>query len=113
MIKKANQLNKKSLKMKEVTNIFKSEKLIKVFLSYDEENNVIHSINITGDFFLYPEEGLEILEADLVGTKLKKKLIRERIKESLTNSEAFGFDEESMTQAIMGCLGNELDESKV
>jgi lipoate---protein ligase len=56
--------------MRVVRNIHKSEKLIKIFLGYDECTKIINSIKITGDFFLYPEESLDELEANLIGTKL-------------------------------------------
>lgn len=39
-------------------------KLIKVSVDYKEK---INKIEITGDFFLHPEEALEKLEADLTG----------------------------------------------
>lgn len=90
--------------MKKVHNTYKSQKLIKVFLEYDEVNNTIHSITITGDFFLYPEESLDKIERSLIGTKLEKNSIKQKIQKSLNDSEAFGFDSESMTQAILQCL---------
>jgi hypothetical protein len=65
---------------------------------------MISSIMITGDFFVYPEENLEKLETALVGTKLKKYAIRQKILQWLHESQAFGFDSESMTEAIMGCF---------
>ena len=34
---------------------------------------IINSIKITGDFFLYPEESLETLEVNLIGTKLEER----------------------------------------
>lgn len=85
-------------------NISKSKKLIKILLTYNEANNTIGSIKITGDFFLYPEERLETLEKSLVGCKLEKNVIRKKIKDGLIDSEPFGFDIDSMTEAIIGCL---------
>ena len=93
--------------MKKAHNIHKSKKLIKVSLEYDEHSNTINSITITGDFFLYPEESLDKLEASLIGTKLGKDTIKQKIEKSLNDSEAFGFDSESMTDAILGCLKQE------
>ena len=90
--------------MKKARNTYKSKKLIKVFLEYDELNNTIHSIKITGDFFLYPEESLDKLEANLIGTRLEKDSIKQKIENCLSDSEAFGFDSESMSEAILGCL---------
>ena len=95
--------------MKKAHNIHKSKKLIKVSLEYDEHSNTINSITITGDFFLYPEESLDKLEASLIGTKLGKDTINQKIEKSLRDSEAFGFDSESMTDAILGCFKGEKD----
>jgi hypothetical protein len=73
----------------------------------DEENNkTINSVRITGDFFLYPEESLEGLEAQLKGTRLDKDELKIKIDKCLSDSEAFGFDSESVSDAILGCLTN-------
>jgi lipoate---protein ligase len=93
--------------MRRVRNIYKSEKLIKILLEYEEYTKIINSIKITGDFFLYPEESLDELEANLIGTKLEKDAIKQKIEKSLNYSEAFGFDSKSMTDAILGCLKQE------
>jgi lipoate-protein ligase A len=90
--------------MKKMHNILKSQKLLKISLEYDELTNTIHSITITGDFFLYPESTLDDLETNLIGTKLEKESVKQKIQESLENSETFGFDPESLTEAILGCL---------
>jgi lipoate-protein ligase A len=85
-------------------NIYKSKKLIKILLEYDESSKIIHSIRITGDFFLYPEETLDQLEANLIGAKIDRASIKETIEICLNRSEAFGIDSESLTDAILGCL---------
>jgi hypothetical protein len=90
--------------MKRASNTHKSKKLIRVSLEYDELNKKIHLIRITGDFFLYPEESLDKLEANLIGTILEKDSIKQKIENCLDDSEVFGFDSESMTEAILGCL---------
>jgi len=75
-------------------------------LEYNDQEaskKVINSIKITGDFFLYPEESLEDLEAQLKGTLLDRYKLKEKIDKCLENSEAFGFDTESMVAAILGC----------
>ncbi len=95
--------------MRKVHNIYKSKKLIKVSLEYDELSKIINSIIITGDFFLYPEETLDALEANLIGIKLEKDCIEQKVEKCLSGSEAFGFDSESMTYAILGCLKPEKD----
>jgi lipoate---protein ligase len=88
-------------------NIYKSKKLIKISLEYDKDSKIINSITITGDFFLYPEETLDELEDNLIGTKLGKDEIKQKIQKCLNRSEAFGFDSESLTDAILGCLKEE------
>jgi lipoate-protein ligase A len=85
-------------------NIYKSKKLIKIALEYREDSKRIHSIKITGDFFLYPEESMDELEGSLVGTKIDRNTIKQTIEKCLNHSEAFGFDADSMTEAILGCL---------
>jgi len=83
---------------------FKSKKLIQVQLSFDDKNNEIHSVRITGDFFLYPEDSLEQLETSLVGVKLDRNILKKKIEELLADSQTFGFDSESLAEAILRCL---------
>jgi lipoate-protein ligase A len=90
-----------------VRNTYKSEKLIKILLEYEEHTKMINSIKITGDFFLYPEESLDELEVNLIGTKLEQDAVKQKIEKCLNYSEAFGFDSESMTDAILGCIKQE------
>jgi lipoate---protein ligase len=85
-------------------NIHKSKKLIKISLEYDERAKTISSIAITGDFFVYPEEKLDELELNLIGTELHRDAIMNKIEKCLVGSETFGFDSQSMTDAILGCL---------
>jgi lipoate---protein ligase len=93
-------------------NIYKTQKLIKILLEYNDQEDskkIINSIKITGDFFLYPEESLEDLEAQLKGTLLDRYKLKEKIDKCLENSEAFGFDTESMVAAILGCVDGQLN----
>ena len=85
-------------------NIHKSKKLIRITLEYDEWAKTISSIAITGDFFVYPEEKLDELELNLIGTELQREAIMNKIEKCLVGSETFGFDSQSMTDAILGCL---------
>jgi hypothetical protein len=89
--------------MKTAHNVYKSQKLIRIMLEYDETENTINWITIAGDFFLYPEEALETLEAGLIGTKLEKETLKQEIDNCLKNSEVYGFDSTSLTEAILGC----------
>lgn len=89
--------------MKRAHNVYKSQKLIRIRLEYDETENTINWITIAGDFFLYPEEALETLEAGLIGTKLDRETLKQEIDNCLKNSEVYGFDSTSLTEAILGC----------
>ena len=89
--------------MRNANNIYKSEKLIRIMLEYDEIENTISSITISGDFFLYPEEALEILEANLVGKRLEKETLKQEIDYFLKDIEVYGFNSTSLTEAIVGC----------
>ena len=89
--------------MRRAHNVYKSQKLIRIMLEYDETENTINWITIAGDFFVYPEEALESLEASLIGTKLEKEILKQEIDKCLKNSEAYGFDSSSLTEAILGC----------
>jgi lipoate-protein ligase A len=96
--------------MKKSHYIYKSTKLIHVLLEYTErtptQDSIINSITITGDFFVYPEESLNELESSLIGTRLEKNNVRRKVQQWLSGTQVFGFDSESMTKAIMGCLSN-------
>jgi lipoate-protein ligase A len=92
-------------------NVYKSKKLIKISLEYTD-SKIISSIMITGDFFLYPEETLDQIEASLIGTKMDRNSIKETIEKCLSHSEAFGFDSESLTDAIIGCLNSDGNGNK-
>jgi lipoate---protein ligase len=50
-------------------------------ISLDEEHEVIKKIIISGDFFLYPEDKLWILEQILTGTRLNREDILNKIRE--------------------------------
>ena len=87
--------------------MYKTKKLIKILLEYEEDkenNRTINSVRITGDFFLYPEESLDDLEMQLIGTPLHRDELKRRIDKCLNFSVAFGFDSDSLSNAIMGCL---------
>jgi lipoate---protein ligase len=89
--------------MKRAHNVYKSQKLIRITLEYDEIENTINWIRIAGDFFVYPEEALESLETSLIGIKLQEETLKQEIDNCLKNSEAYGFDSASLTDAILGC----------
>lgn len=90
--------------MKELYYIYKSHKLLKIRLNYDEVQNRIQSIFITGDFFLYPERTLETVENNLTGVAATEDKILTSVTQSLEGSQPFGFDAKSLTEAILLCV---------
>ena len=45
------------------------------------DNQCIKALTITGDFFIYPEEAIEDLEATLIGSSIKEEDMRSRLSE--------------------------------
>lgn len=76
-------------------------KLLKIFL--EEENGKINSVKITGDFFMYPEEHIENLEASFKGCELSASALELRLKEFLekTPTNFFGLDNASLVSTIL------------
>jgi len=80
-------------------------KLLKISVEYDEQNNVIKDIRITGDFFAYPEEAIELMETKLKNTVIEQKHLLEKITSIITeyNIQFIGLNAESLTQGILAC----------
>ena len=80
-------------------------KLLKIFLKYDEKNNLIKEISITGDFFIYPEEAIELIENILKNTLLKKEILLENINSIITKHKIqfIGLNAEGLTEGILMC----------
>ncbi len=81
-------------------------KIVKIKLSYNQESQLIHSIRITGDFFVHPEEVIEELEQGLCGVKLEKEDLKNKIQLVLRNSEFFGFEIDSLVDVILDIKGD-------
>ncbi len=92
------------------TTTTKLGKIVKIKLAYKQESQLIHSIKITGDFFVHPEEAIEQLEKELCGIKLEKKDLKNKIQLVLKNSEFFGFEIDSLVDVILGTKG---DKNKI
>lgn len=89
---------------------FKAKKLIRLSIEHNEGK--LRKIRITGDFFLYPEESIEELEKTLRGRKLQKKELKETIREFLDGKTSLGFDEDSLSDAILDCIkGRTIEET--
>lgn len=80
-------------------------KLLKIFLDYNEKNGLINKIRITGDFFAYPEEAIEIIENELRGELLNKRKLVEKINEIVTKQgiKFIGLDAEGLAEGIVLC----------
>jgi lipoate-protein ligase A len=81
-------------------------KLLKIYLEYDDEKNIIINIKITGDFFAYPEESIDIIEKELTKTPLDKEILENKINQLIidNNFEFIGLDAQGLSTGIMMCL---------
>lgn len=81
-------------------------KLLKIKLNYNQKTNKINNVRITGDFFVHPEEAIEMIEEELKNLKLDKINLFEKIQSVVTqnNIELIGLDAESLTNGILMCL---------
>ena len=81
-------------------------KLLKISLEYNEKTNVISNLKITGDFFAYPEEAIEIIENELKNIELSKDTIFRKISSIINknNIEFIGLNAQGLTDGIMMCV---------
>lgn len=81
-------------------------KLIKLTLTTDPATNTITTIQITGDFFAYPEEAIDILETGLPGTPITQHDLHQKITFLIDTHhlQLIGLTPEGLTQAILKCL---------
>ena len=86
-------------------NIYKvpNGKLLKI--SLERKNGKIEKISITGDFFAHPENCIEKIEKGLLKKEFEKENLENSIKKIIIKNDykIFGFDEKSLTEAILGC----------
>lgn len=80
-------------------------KLLKISVEYDEKNNVIRDIRITGDFFAYPEEAIELMETKLRNVLMEREQLLEKIRSIITeyHIQFIGVNAEGLTQGILMC----------
>jgi hypothetical protein len=80
-------------------------KLLKIFLNYNEDNNLINSIKITGDFFAYPEEAIEMMENKLKNLSLEREQLLKKIHSIIEeyNIQFIGLNAEGLTEGILMC----------
>jgi len=80
-------------------------KLLKISVEYNKKNDVIKNIWITGDFFAYPEEAIELMETKLRNTVLDEGQLLEKIRSIITryHIQFIGVDAEGLTKGILMC----------
>ncbi|VVB62282.1 Lipoate-protein ligase A subunit 2 [uncultured archaeon] len=80
-------------------------KLLKISVEYNKRNNVIKNIWITGDFFAYPEETIELIEKKLRNTVIDQEQLLEKIRSVITeyHIQFIGVDAEGLTKGILMC----------
>ncbi len=84
---------------KTVKHKVKNGKLLEIRIIYGEK---IQELKILGDFFIYPDESLEIIEKELVGVRLNLNSIEEKINNTIkkNNIEMIGIDPRSIAISI-------------
>ncbi|MBI5159118.1 hypothetical protein HY992_03285 [Candidatus Micrarchaeota archaeon] len=93
--------------LKHGKSILKATKLLKVSVEFDD---CIRSIQISGDFFMHPEEKITELEEKLVGTKARDEDVL-RVVDVFMNAggvEVFGFTAEDLTKAVLMACADEV-----
>lgn len=80
-------------------------KLLNIQLCYDEHCNKIQTISISGDFFAYPEEAIELLERKLVNIELNESSLSNVINDFVNTAHVqfIGINAESLTKTILMC----------
>ncbi|HVQ00943.1 MAG TPA: lipoate protein ligase C-terminal domain-containing protein [Candidatus Thermoplasmatota archaeon] len=80
-------------------------KLLRISLEYNPSTRTIHHVRITGDFFAYPEEAVELVEQALEQVVFERDHLRKKL-ESIIRAQKIqfiGVDAEGLTQAILAC----------
>lgn len=88
---------------KEVVRKFKDGKLVKVKMVI--EGGVIKDAKITGDFFAHPEEGIEIIEKELIGKDLSN--ARQAVESAVGGVTLIGVRVEELIAMVQECLEND------
>ncbi|MEM4258326.1 MAG: lipoate protein ligase C-terminal domain-containing protein [Candidatus Thermoplasmatota archaeon] len=80
-------------------------KLLKIFLTYNKNDNCIENIKITGDFFAYPEEAIELLEQALQKTFFTQDHVFNTIRSVVQkhNIQFIGLSADELTKGILMC----------
>ncbi len=67
------------------------------------KNNFIHEVKITGDFFLHPEEGIELLEGALRGKELEREELETTLEDIIRGNsiQLVGVAVEDFVEALL------------
>jgi lipoate-protein ligase A len=78
-------------------------KLIKVMVEFENEN--IIKVQITGDFFIHPEESIDDLELALKETEYSRKNVSDIVSWFFSQDDlvAFGITPKAVVDAVMKC----------
>jgi len=81
-------------------------KLMKISFDYNKNSNKINNLKITGDFFVYPEEGIEIIENEMENTIIDRDVIYNKIEKIINTNliQLIGLNSEGITKGIMMCI---------
>jgi hypothetical protein len=81
-------------------------KLLRISLEYNEKKEIIDKISIMGDFFVYPEESMELLEEELKNVSLKENELSNKIQSTIKkyDMQFIGLDCEGIVKGIMMCV---------
>lgn len=75
---------------------FKAGKLIRIRAKFRDDK--IEDIRITGDFYIYPEDSIELLEEKLKGARIGD--VDKIINDVLEGAEYIGIDSRSLSMAV-------------
>lgn len=80
-------------------------KLLKISFTYDQPTHTIHQIRITGDFFAYPEEAVELIEQELEHAIFERDKLMTKLQSIIRKHKIqfIGVDTEGLTHALMNC----------
>ena len=85
---------------KAVVRKVKGGKLVKVMVK--SEGGVIEGVKISGDFFAYPEEGVEEIEKELRGATITN--VRSTVERATGGIRLVGLSREDLVEMVEKCL---------
>lgn len=87
--------------IKEIDYKIPNGKLIRVEAEIEKEK--LKNLKITGDFFMHPEESIELIESSVKGKILKREEIEKSIREVIRKNkiQLLGISEKDFVDALM------------